>query len=285
MSISKIELTKSWRNASDFPTYESSETQVREDLQCLFDEIAAYINNTLTEAVDALSATVDTAVANAMNKAAGPENLLTGDLYFAKNAPHIILIDDTDPNARKIGEIGIAADGKLRFNMHPEGAGSLGGLVFQNEAENFNQSIQLFENPTTEGGTPQYWTFLTNRNTPAVAQVISGTYVGTGTYGVGNETGLPVTVPFTPKLVMIWDSTGTTKLAHPLLFGIDAATQSPVAITQTYKLDGVTNTGAVDYSAAEPNVVKWHHADSAENQLNASGVTYCYVVLGNGEVQ
>ena len=272
MSISKIELTKSWRNAVDFPTYESSETQVREDLQCLFDEITAYINNTLTEAVDALSATVDTAVANAMNKAAGPENLLTGDLYFAKSAPHIILIDDTDPNARKIGEIGIAADGKLRFNLHPEGAGSVGGLVFQTEAENINQSIQLFENPTTEGGTPQYWTFLTNRNTPAVAQAIYGMYKGTGEFGTDHKNSLPV--PFTPKLVMIWDTSGAATLVYPFIPGG----------TADYKLSGVAQTGSVVYSTETPNTISWFHTEDAAKQFNTLDVDYIYVVLGSGEV-
>lgn len=44
MSLTNFELTKSWENPSDFPTYEEEEAQVRADMQCLFDELAAGIN-------------------------------------------------------------------------------------------------------------------------------------------------------------------------------------------------------------------------------------------------
>ena len=40
--------TKSWRSPEDFPTVETSEAQVRDDLQCLFDEAAAGINALVT---------------------------------------------------------------------------------------------------------------------------------------------------------------------------------------------------------------------------------------------
>lgn len=274
MSLEKLNFTKNWQNFNDFPTYESSESQVREDMQFLFDEIKNYINGTLTEAVDTLSTTVDEAVATAMKKAAGPENILTGDIYLSKSKPHIILIDETDPDARKIVEIGVADDGKLRFNLHPEGAGSLGGLVFQNEAENFNQSIQLFENPTVAGESAKYWTFLTNRNTPSVAQAIYGMYKGTGEYGASHATSLPVAIPFTPKLVMIWDTSGAATLVYPFIPGG----------TADYKLAGVTQSGSVVYSTDHPNTVSWFHIEDAAKQFNASGVDYCYMVLGNGEV-
>ena len=36
--------TKSWRSPEDFPTVETDETKVRDDLQSLFDEAAAGIN-------------------------------------------------------------------------------------------------------------------------------------------------------------------------------------------------------------------------------------------------
>lgn len=44
--------TKSWRSQADFPTVETSEVQVREDMQCLFDEAAAGIN-AIIDAVNA----------------------------------------------------------------------------------------------------------------------------------------------------------------------------------------------------------------------------------------
>ena len=36
--------TKSWRSPEDFPTVETDEAKVRDDLQSLFDEAAAGIN-------------------------------------------------------------------------------------------------------------------------------------------------------------------------------------------------------------------------------------------------
>ena len=49
MSLTKFELTKSWENPSDFPTYEEEEAQVRADMQCLFDELAAGINTLIDQ--------------------------------------------------------------------------------------------------------------------------------------------------------------------------------------------------------------------------------------------
>ncbi|MBQ2995846.1 MAG: hypothetical protein IJE22_01235 [Oscillibacter sp.] len=49
--MERFEYTKSWRSPADFPTVEVSEVQVREDMQCLFDEAAEGIN-ALARAID-----------------------------------------------------------------------------------------------------------------------------------------------------------------------------------------------------------------------------------------
>lgn len=54
--VEELSFTKSWRSQEDFPTYEESEEQVREDLQCLFDEIRDFLNRRLLPAVNAISA-------------------------------------------------------------------------------------------------------------------------------------------------------------------------------------------------------------------------------------
>ena len=41
----ELTFTKSWESSEDFPSYESDETQVREDRQLLFDELADFIND------------------------------------------------------------------------------------------------------------------------------------------------------------------------------------------------------------------------------------------------
>jgi hypothetical protein len=48
----KLNYTKDWRNPADFPTVETDESQVREDMQILFDEA----RNALNALIDALSA-------------------------------------------------------------------------------------------------------------------------------------------------------------------------------------------------------------------------------------
>ena len=52
MSIAKFAFTKSWTSASDFPTTQTDEIQVRADMQFLFDEIRNYLNNTMLGSVD-----------------------------------------------------------------------------------------------------------------------------------------------------------------------------------------------------------------------------------------
>lgn len=51
-SISEFEYTKDWRDHDDFPTRETSESQVREDIQLLFDELKSYINDTVVAAIN-----------------------------------------------------------------------------------------------------------------------------------------------------------------------------------------------------------------------------------------
>ena len=49
MAFSTFALSKDWTNPSDFPTYEENEEQVREDMQCLFDELSDGLNKLITE--------------------------------------------------------------------------------------------------------------------------------------------------------------------------------------------------------------------------------------------
>lgn len=48
MAISQFDYTKSWRDSEDFPTYESREEKVRDDMQSLFDEIRDALNTVIS---------------------------------------------------------------------------------------------------------------------------------------------------------------------------------------------------------------------------------------------
>ena len=49
MSLSDFALTKSWRDADQFPTYEDQEAKVRDDMQILFDELSVGLNKLIAE--------------------------------------------------------------------------------------------------------------------------------------------------------------------------------------------------------------------------------------------
>lgn len=91
MSVSNLVFTKDWENATDFPTVETSETQVRKDLQLLHNEAKAKINEIIL-VLNALAgggvyvATVDTTtIADLVTAANSGESLFaldSGTLYY-----------------------------------------------------------------------------------------------------------------------------------------------------------------------------------------------------------
>ena len=49
MALSTFEYSKSWRSAQDFPSYEENEERVRDDMQCLIDEVRDELNRLVGE--------------------------------------------------------------------------------------------------------------------------------------------------------------------------------------------------------------------------------------------
>lgn len=49
MPLNKLKYTKDWRNPDDFPTYSSDETQIRADMQLLFDEVCTALNKLIDD--------------------------------------------------------------------------------------------------------------------------------------------------------------------------------------------------------------------------------------------
>lgn len=105
-------------------------------------------------------------------------------------------------------------------------------------------------------------------------KIMSGSYVGTGTYGKDNKNSLTFDSP--PKMLIVTSHgrvyANNVRYYDLLLyiFGFDGLAPS----TFTNKSDGfhlVTISGS-------GNTVSWHSTESAEYQLNKSGVTYNYIV-------
>ena len=51
----RLQFTRDWTSALDFPTYEENEAQVRADLQVLHDETKAFINEKLIPGIESLA--------------------------------------------------------------------------------------------------------------------------------------------------------------------------------------------------------------------------------------
>ena len=105
-------------------------------------------------------------------------------------------------------------------------------------------------------------------------KIVSGSYVGTGTYGKDNKNSLTFDKP--PKMLIVATSAnasyGDTRSYNLLLYisGFDGLAPSRL----TNKTDGfymVTISGS-------GNTVSWYSDESSLYQLNVSGVTYNYIV-------
>lgn len=104
-----------------------------------------------------------------------------------------------------------------------------------------------------------------------IAQSESGTYVGTGTYGVGNQTS--ISLSFTPKFICITNQTDSSKRAFLPYGGYGVCwTQSTISSSSisAYGLSTTwTQTG-----------ISWYNSSSAVQQMNESGDTYQYTAFG-----
>ncbi len=110
MAIEKFKFTKLWTNPADFPAYESDETQVRADMQCLHDETKDYLNNVLLASVDSaveelqewvVQAVADTALGNVPDLGVGTSKLQNSAVTRDKLASELRLpaVSDGDNGA------------------------------------------------------------------------------------------------------------------------------------------------------------------------------------------
>lgn len=95
------------------------------------------------------------------------------------------------------------------------------------------------------------------------ARIQTGSYVGTGTYGARNPCSL--TFDSKPQFIIVASSTGS--------FFVATRGQNQSS----------TNYGATYYNViltwGEQDIL-WYNTNNAGNQLNNSGITYCYTIIG-----
>lgn len=126
------------------------------------------------------------------------------------------------------------------------------------------------------------------------AQVVSGSYVGTGTYGADAPNTL--TFSFAPKLVIMLGYKDTYSSWNPCFGGGETqqdgyskiTVMTAAAITASFKQNaGFRNysypgTSNISYGkkSEDGKTFTWYNAYGAHNQFNTSGYTYHYLAIG-----
>lgn len=84
MELKRLQFTKTWEDPADYPTHESSEIQVRADLQSLYTEIQTYINTVLLPALESVGTESQGTLIipnDVLRKSGGT---MTGPLYLSR---------------------------------------------------------------------------------------------------------------------------------------------------------------------------------------------------------
>ena len=106
-------------------------------------------------------------------------------------------------------------------------------------------------------------------------KIVSGSYTGTGTYGVDNKNSL--TFDGTPKLLIVSSTVSSAyggSRTYPQLIFVYGESGSIASL--------ITSGSEVFASATvsrSGNTVSWYSADAAAQQLNVSGTKYNYIAI------
>ena len=127
-------------------------------------------------------------------------------------------------------------------------------------------------------GVLQVW----SKDRPVGTKIVTGSYIGTGTYGEGNPNS--ITFDFTPILfwVVKYRVEGTTYFSQEM-------SESPMIYTPILSENYTEGGGFYDDAAASRSYAKvadngktiiWYHKENANKQLNSSGYAYYYLAIG-----
>ena len=105
-------------------------------------------------------------------------------------------------------------------------------------------------------------------------KIATGTYTGTGEYGVGNENSL--TFPFEPKLVIVQNKT----MSVADLGASDTHKYGMLLAIRGLSAYGL-KTGLYPIRFTwQGNTLRWYGEVNPAYQLNIAGTTYCYLAIG-----
>lgn len=123
-------------------------------------------------------------------------------------------------------------------------------------------------------------------NAANAPQIAIGSYTGTGTYGANNPCSL--TLPFSPKLILLI-STGTSATDFlPRSQYYSASLYMPLVTTQYVQGVGFCNNGSNDSlptylygkKSSDGKTIMWYNTHSAAGQCNENGVQHNLIALG-----
>lgn len=116
----------------------------------------------------------------------------------------------------------------------------------------------------------------------AGAQILTGSYVGTGTYGANNPNQLRF--DFAPKLLWVvakWDGLSYTSILH---FADGESITLGEFLTTEYKSGAglksdVSTTSSYGKKSEDGKTIYWYNTNSADSQLNSASYNYYWVAL------
>ena len=114
-----------------------------------------------------------------------------------------------------------------------------------------------------ETGLAELWSLI--KSLVGGTKIQTGSYTGTGTYGVGNPCTL--TFDFPPKFFAIFG-----KYANGMETGFSAVRDGPARFTYNS-----SNTITIIWSG---NTISWYSTSSAANQFNYSGIEQYWLAIG-----
>ena len=118
-------------------------------------------------------------------------------------------------------------------------------------------------------------------NLPTTPKISTGSYVGTGKYGVNNPNSL--TFEFEPKLVMISSIESNDYFSIFPCFSLPESYPSNVAYGWFGGFNGDFSTFQDNYAKLNGNTLSWYYGESASGvfrQLNYLNETYTYIAIG-----
>lgn len=304
MSLSTLNYTKDWTNAEDFPTVQTDENQVRADQQFLFNEIKAYLNDTLIPGIESaiaiacqdlvvgqltdgsvtknklsealinvisraelggdLDARINTVSSDKVSKAGDTMN---GNFSIQRDYPQITL---KSPLAGRDSYVAYVGNEKNLFLMNRLDANNRQGVYITPETSSLSNAVRLMR---VVGGDASYYSLLHTGNLSdlGVARIATGSYVGTGTYGESNPTILSAGFP--PKALFI------VREGYEIFCSQYEWEESGIWI-QGARGFSQTRNSPVTVVTANGNTLSMYSTSSSYDQLNDSGKTYHYVILG-----